>query len=367
MKIREVIEVLEAWAPPGLAYDWDRSGFSLGDPDADVQTVLVALTVTEDARKRAAAAKAQLIVSHHPLIWQPLKTLRMDDPQVRLCRGLLEDNIACYAAHTNLDVAPRGVSHILATQLGLQDCAPLFAGEQAEQVKLVTFVPEAHLEAVRGAVCTAGAGIIGDYTFCSYSSPGQGTFVPGDAADPFLGQKGALNVEDERRLEVLVLRARIERVVAALRRAHPYEEPAYDVVPLLTTDSTAGLGARGVLEAPMTLEAFAQVVLDTLALTHLRVVGAAHRTIRSVAVMGGAGGSSVRRVPRDVDAFVTGDVGYHDALEAATRGLAVIDAGHSGTEKGVVDALAGYLKRHCAQLTTETYIEPDVFRALVGK
>ena len=365
MRVAEVVAALESWAPPHLAYEWDTSGLSVGDPKAPVERVLVALTVTRETFRRALDAKAQLVVSHHPLIFNPIAALRTDNPHVRLCLDLASAGIACYAAHTNLDVAPRGVSHILARTLGLEPQGPLFAGEQGAQVKLVTFVPESHLESVRSAVCDAGAGIIGEYTYCTYSGPGQGTFVPGQGTDPFLGEKGELNVEDERRFETVVLRARLEGVLKALRKAHPYDEPAYDVVPLLNTDERIGLGVRARLVDAMPLGEFARYVAERLELGHLRYVGDPVRIVRTVGLMGGSGGGSIARVPRDVDVFVTGDVKYHDALDAEMRGLAVIDAGHSGTEKCVVGALAEYLHTTCTGIVVSTYVEDDVFQPIV--
>lgn len=366
MKIADVMAALEAWAPPKLAYEWDRSGLSVGEPNAAVNRVLVALTVTRDTFDHARDADADLIVSHHPLLFKPLAALRTDHAQVRLCLDLVDAGIACYAAHTNLDVAPRGVSHILAGALGLDPVGPLFPGEQGDQMKLVTFVPESHLDRVRAAICDAGAGIIGDYTYCTFSGPGQGTFIPGQGADPFLGEKGELNVENERRLETVLLRARLSRVLAALRAAHPYEEPAYDVVPLANNDERIGLGVRSTLQAAVSLHEFAQHVAKALRVSHVRYVGDGARTIRTVGVMGGSGGGSIGRVPRDVDVFVTGDVKYHDALDAAERGLAVIDAGHAGTEKCVIPALAHYLAERCPGLPVATYEEPDVFRLVTN-
>lgn len=365
MKVCDVVSALERWAPSHLAYDWDKSGLSIGEPGATVDGVLVALTVTRETFRRAVDAKVQMIVSHHPILFEPIKALRTDHPLVRLCLDLAVAGIACYSAHTNLDVAPRGVSHILARQLGLEPVGPLFAGEQGEQVKLVTFVPETHLDSVRTAICDAGAGIIGDYTYCTYSGLGQGTFLPGAGTDPFLGRKGELNVEDERRIESVVLRARLDGVLDALRRAHPYEEPAYDVIPLLNKDSGIGLGARARLPEPTTLRAFAAEVMERLGVTHVRVVGDPASSVRNVGILGGSGANSLGRLPRNMDVFITGDVKYHDALDAATRGLAVIDAGHSGTEKWVVPALAEYLRRECAGIAVSTYVEEDVFWPVV--
>ncbi|MDZ4860649.1 MAG: Nif3-like dinuclear metal center hexameric protein, partial [Candidatus Hydrogenedentes bacterium] len=232
MTVQDVCNVMDALAPPALAYSWDRCGLHTGEPDMEVRGVLVALTVTREAFDAARRARAQLIVSHHPLIWEPLKTLRADDPHTRLCLDIAEAGIACFAAHTNLDVVPGGVNTAIAERLKLRNVSPLLPAPQASQLKLVTFVPDTHLAAVRDAVCRAGAGVIGEYSFCSFSAPGIGTFLPGEKSDPFSGRKQVINEEHERRFEILVPRARTAKVLDALRDAHPYDEPAYDLVVL---------------------------------------------------------------------------------------------------------------------------------------
>jgi len=361
------MDAMDAWAPPGLAYDWDRAGLSIGDPDAAVLRVLVCLTVCREAFDQARKKRAQLIVSHHPLIWKPLKHLRADHPHARLCLDIARAGIAAFSAHTNLDVVPGGVSHVLAERLGLRRVRPLKSAPQAAQVKLVTFVPESHLRQVRDAVCGAGAGVIGDYTHCSFSAPGTGTFLPGDKANPFSGKKRRVNEEPEMRFEVLAPKARLEDVLRALRAAHPYEEVAYDAVMLENRDPAVGLGARGELERPMKLDDFAGFVRQVLGLAHVRVAGKASRRVREVAVLGGAGGGEIEAVPPDVDVYVTGDVNYHQVCAAAARDLAVIDAGHAGTEACIVPAIAAYLRGRFPKLRIETWREPERFRAIVPR
>jgi dinuclear metal center YbgI/SA1388 family protein len=277
---------------------------------------------------------------------------------------LAADGIACYGAHTNLDVAPGGVNDVLAERLGLVEPRVLFPAREAEQVKLVTFVPAEHVAAVREGVCEAGAGVIGDYTHCTFSSEGVGTFLPGDGTNPFSGRKGAVNEEPERKMEVLVPKARLGRVLRALFKAHPYEEVAYDVVPLANRDETVGLGRRGRLPEEMPLGRFAEHVCKRLATPHVRVVGDADRAVSTVAVLGGAGGGQLARVPAGVDVTVTGDVGYHDAAAAIERGQAVIDAGHAATEKWVVPALVTYLQGQLPEVVFTAYDEPEVFQAV---
>ena len=364
MTVQEVCDIVEQLAPSGLAYSWDRCGLHTGDPDDEVRCVLVALTVTREAFNAARRARAQMIVAHHPLIWEPKKTLRADDPHTKLCLDIAEAGIACYGAHTNLDVVPGGVNTAIADRLKLRDTSPLLPVDQAQQVKLVTFVPATHLAQVRDAVCKAGAGAIGDYTHCSFSAPGTGTFLPNEKSDPFSGKRFVVNEEPELRFEVLVTKARLAPVIAALKAVHPYEEVAYDLVVLENYDASIGLGVKGHLDRGMTLGVFSRFVRKALGARFVRVAGSLDTRVHSVGVLGGSGGGEIAKMPSSLDVLVTGDVDYHDALAAQDRGLAVIDAGHAAAEKWVVPALAAYLKPRLKKVRVATYLEPELFRVI---
>lgn len=182
--VQDICNTMETWAPQHLAYDWDKPGLTIGDPQQNVSRISVMLSVTPETVAAALKAKADLIISHHPVIWEPLAHLRETDAHTRMCLQLVRSGIACYAAHTNLDMAPGGVNDILAKTLGLVHCKPLFprhnqATTPSRSLKVVTFIPPSHHNAVRNAVCQAGAGSIGNYTHCTFSSPGTGTFLPG--------------------------------------------------------------------------------------------------------------------------------------------------------------------------------------------
>lgn len=364
MKVRDVMAAMERLAPASLAYSWDNPGLAIGDPDASISRVLVALSVTPDALRKAQELKAQMIVAHHPPIWTPLTSLRTDNPQAKMCLEIAEAGIAAFSAHTNLDVVPGGVNHLLASRLELKHVAPLISVDHARRAKVITFVPQANLTAVREAVCAAGAGMIGEYTHCSFSAPGTGTYRPSEAANPHKGTKQCLNEEPELRFETMVPKSLLGNVIEALLSSHPYEEVAYDVVQLENNDPSISLGLRGEIELPLTLHTFAARTRKALGVSHVRYNGAPNRKVQHVGVIGGAGGSSVEQLPPDIDVFVTGDVKYHDALTAELRELAVIDAGHHGTEKWIVPELAGYLKRTLKGLRVSSYMEPETFRVV---
>jgi len=341
IRVEDVCGVMDRWASPDWAASWDRIGLQVGRPDQPVEGVGVCLTVTAEVFRIAKTRNINLLVSHHPLIWDPLRSLRMDAPAERLAVQLAAGGVSVFAAHTNLDVAPGGVNAALAARLGLERTTPLFPCEQAKRVKLVTFVPESHLQALREAVCGAGAGVIGDYTHCSFSGGGVGTFLPGEDSAPFSGAVGRVNEEPERRFEVVVRKAQLAGVLAALFSTHPYEEPAYDVYPLEGGDQEIGLGAVGNLAGPEEAATFFDRVKRVLDAPSARaVVPDAAGRVRRVAVLGGSGGGEVSRIPEDVDAYVTGDLGYHDAMTARDRNLLVVDAGHHATEAPVLEVIA---------------------------
>lgn len=364
--IKQVCQAMERWAPSGLAYDWDRVGLQIGDPNASVSTVLTCLTVTEEVVRRAEKVGAELIVAHHPILFRPLKSLRSDDPHTRLCLRLVAAGVGVFVAHTNLDVVPGGVNALLADTLGLKGVTPLVPVPTSGQVKLVTFVPEGDLDTVRQALSDAGAGQIGDYDGCSFTTSGTGTFRPGKDSNPVAGRKGVLNHEAELRLEMLVPEVLLSAAVSALRGAHPYEEPAYDVLVLKNRDGRYGLGARGMLEKPLSLGDFAQKVRSDLKLSHVRMVGTPTRKVQRVAVCGGAGGGEIGHLPKDIDVYVTGDLKYHEADSAREQGLALIDAGHVGTERGIAPHMARYLRKALSGIAVKPIVEGEIFQVVTG-
>jgi len=365
-RVCDVCAALDRFAPAGLAFDWDRIGLKVGHPDWPVRHLIVALTVTPAVIELAVQCGAEMIVSHHPVIWEPLSDLRADNARASVALELASKKIACASAHTNLDIVAGGVNDVLADLFGLVNRLPLLSVPQSVQVKLVTFVPESHLAAVRDAVCEAGAGVIGNYAHCSFSAAGIGTFLPNESATPFSGTRGQVNEEAERRFEVLVSKARLAVVMEALRRVHPYEEPACDVVCLENRDPKVGIGVRGELTEPVALRVFAERVRASLSLSHVRVLGNTAKEVRTVGVLGGSGGKEIAAVPDDVEVYVTGDVGYHDALNADQRGLAVIDAGHAGTERCVVPVLARCLQERFPGVRITVAEESELFGIVAG-
>lgn len=346
--IRDVAQALEAWAPPGSAQSYDNVGLQVGDATRSVECAVLALDMTPAVLEEAQEHGATLIITHHPLLFRPLKRVTADSFVSSLALRLAEAGIALYSVHTNLDAAPGGVSFALAEHLGLEDVAFL-DGFDETLVKLVTFVPHDHFDAVRAALAEAGAGRIGDYEACAFATMGSGFFRPGEGANPFIGQAGGeLEQVEEVRLEAEVARWDLGRVVAAMQAAHPYEEVAYDVYPVQQKNTRAGLGAVGTLPAPELLSAFLNRVADRLDAGSLRYAGDPEATVERVAVCGGAGSDFTgKALSAGADAYVTSDVTYHQFFDVLdTDGhpqMALVDAGHYETEALTERLLQTYL------------------------
>jgi dinuclear metal center YbgI/SA1388 family protein len=335
--IQDLSRALEAWAPPGSAQDYDNAGLQVGDASREVSSAVLALDCTPAVVEEAAELGAELILTHHPLIFRGLSSVTADDYVSGLALRLAEQGVGLYSIHTNLDAAPGGVSFALADRLGLVDVGFLDGAEDT-MMKLITFVPNDEFERVRTALADAGAGRIGDYEACAFTTDGTGYFRPGDATDPYVGEAGgSLQTVSERKIEVEVAQWDLSSVVSALKEAHPYEEVAYDVFPMKKKNTRAGLGALGRLDDPEPLSDFLQRVAARLDAGSLRYAGNPDATVERVAVCGGAGSDFTRTaLASGADAYVTADVTYHEFFDVLNPDghpqMALVDPGHYETE-----------------------------------
>lgn len=335
-RLADVVDLLHDWYPPSTAESWDAVGLVSGDPDAPVSKVMFAVDPTEAVAAEAVAWGADLLVVHHPLFLKPVHGFAATTAKGRTLHTLASGGCALLTAHTNADQAVGGVSEALAVALGLRDQRPLVPAPAAPLDKVTTYVPTAQAEAVRRALAAAGAGSIGDYDSCSFSTPGEGRFRPLAGAEPTIGEVGRPEVVAEERVEAVLPRSARASVVAALLAAHPYEEPAHDVVELADPGLTGtGTGRVGDVDA-MTLEEFAQRVASALPRTAggVRVAGDSTRTVRRVALVGGAGDFLLDSMARsDADVYVTSDLRHHPASEFLEKdGPALIDVAHWAAE-----------------------------------
>ncbi len=336
------LRVLDEWYPPSTAEDWDNVGLQLGAPSWPADRVLLALDPTVGVVGEAADKGCGLLITHHPLLFRPLSRIDLERPTGRAIASALAARVGVIACHTNADVASPGVSDALADALDLDVAGILDETGGADRVKLVTFVPADATTKVLDAIAGAGGGVIGEYSHCSFRVRGTGTFLPSGRARPAVGEPGALNEVEEDRLEVQVPRDRLGYVVEAMIDAHPYEEVAYDVYPL-TGGGGVGLGRLAAPREALTAAELAERCRERLG-APARLAGDPVRHVQTVALCGGSGASLIPAALRaKADAYVTGDVKHHQALDSVAAGLTVIDAGHHATELPFVSHLAGRL------------------------
>jgi dinuclear metal center YbgI/SA1388 family protein len=332
MKTGDILRYLDRQIPPALQEGYDNSGLQAGNPDDEAVAALVTIDVTEDVVDEAFKHGCNIIISHHPVIFSPLKRVSTGTTAERIVMSALRKGITIYSAHTSLDSVHGGVSFRMAGKLGLKDVEVL-SPVRDKLVKLVTFLPHDHLERVRDALFSAGAGHIGNYDRCGFHAEGSGSFRGSEETSPFVGEKGEMHSEPEARFETILPSFLTGQVVKALLTVHPYEEPAFDLYPLLNEWKGAGLGCVGTLEPEMDERSFLELCKKIFSPCCLRHTSLKGSSVKRVALCGGAGFQLFRdAMAAGADAFVTGDVKYHQFAEAAGR-LLLVDAGHYETEK----------------------------------
>ena len=350
--VADVAAFLDRFAPPATAAEWDNVGLLVGDPTDPADRVMTCLTVTPNVVAEAVADGVNLIVSHHPVLFRGAKKLTAGTPDGRLLLPLVRNKVAAYSPHTAFDNCPGGINDGLAARLGLSGVKPLRPRDERGWCKFVVFTPEGDLERVSDAVFAAGAGTIGQYEQCSYRTTGTGTFFGTETANPAVGQRGRREHVSEYRFEVIVPDARVSSVVAAMRAAHSYEMPAFDVYPLKPFPGLGGDGRVGELPAPVPLRDLAVTVKGVLSAAAVGVVGDPGRSVSRVAVACGAAGEFLPDAIRvGADVFLTGEMRFHDCLTAEAAGVGVLLPGHHATERPGVEDLAARLVREFPSTT----------------
>lgn len=356
MNIRSVINAIEEFAPRALQESYDNAGMQAGDAANDCTGVLLTLDVTEASVDEAAERGCNLIISHHPLLFKGVKSISPTTSTGRILMNAIRRDIAIYSAHTNLDNARFGVSARMAQKLGLSDIRTL-QPQQDCLVKIVVFAPKAYAKAVKAAMADAGAGAIGDYDQCSYTLEGIGSFRPKAGARPFVGETGKVQEEQESRIEVIVRKHRSNDIVKAMLAVHPYEEPAYDILPLGNHDPYAGSGAIGNI-TPTRADSFLLRLKETFGCASLRYCGNPQTVIRRVALCGGSGAFlTADAIAAGADIFVSGDFKYHDFTTYAGS-IMIADIGHYESEQCAKEILEGVIRRKCPELPI-LYAETD--------
>ena len=347
----EIIKQIETFAPKHLAEQWDNVGLTVGDKNKQVKKVLVALDVIPPVIEEAIHIGADLIVTHHPMIlFQKVKNIQADTSLGKKIYDLIKNDISAYCAHTNLDIAFGGTNDVLAKLAGLENIEILEQTDAEELKKIVVYVPKEHQQTLRKAMCDAGAGFIGNYSNCTFSSEGVGTFLPLEGTKPYLGKQGVLEQAQEVRLETIVPNSLLRTVLEAMKKAHPYEEPAYDIYTVEQKGKRYGIGRIGTLKESMTFEQYSIFLKKQLALDSIRIVGERNKNIKTVALCTGSGVEFMEQAHKmGADAYLTGDIKFHEAQRAIEMGLCVADVTHYASEVIVVPILKQFLEQKSKQ------------------
>ncbi len=360
MRIKDVITYLEELAPPSLQEPYDNARLIVGDQNNNCKGVLTCLDSTEEVVDEAIEKGCNLIVAHHPIVFSGLKSITGKGYIEKTIIKAIKNDIAIYAIHTNLDNVKHGVNGVWANALGLEN-QKILAPKPGLLSKLIVFVPEEAKEKVMQAVFSAGGGEIAAYAECSFSTSGVGTFKPSAEANPYSGQAGERSTEKELKLEVLVPNYAIHSCISAARAAHPYEEMAYDVIPLSNTHQEIGAGMVGDLAAPMDAKEWLSLLKEKMGAGVVRYTHLCKDTIQRVAICGGSGSFLLKDAIRSgADVFVTADFKYHQFFDAEGR-IIIADIGHYESEQLTINYLADRLKEKFttfAVLLTEVNTNP---------
>ena len=356
MKCKEIIKYLDDWAPPGIAWDRDNVGLQVGSPEAEIQKILICLELTPEILKESLEKSCNLIITHHPFLFKGLKKINLaSDKTSQLLASLIKNDINLISYHTNLDFTKSGVSFQLAEQLQLNSVKFLTPLE-AKQSKIVVFVPTESAESVSEAVFAVGEGIIGEYSECSFSSEGIGTFKGSESSNPQKGTKGILERVNEQRLEFICSNWNISKVINAIKAFHPYEEPAIDVYPLSNNTTNSGVGAIGLLKTPMQQEDFFAYIASRLKIKNFRFMRSNQKLIHRVAVCGGSASECIPdAIAQKADAFITADIKYHSFHDAHNL-ICLVDAGHYETEVAILPEIARRLKENFSSIADDIFV-----------
>ncbi len=332
MKIHEIISRLEEFAPLSLQEDYDNSGLIIGNMENEVSSILCTVDVTADVIEEAIKLGADLIISHHPVIFKGIKKLTGQTYTELIVIKAIKNNISIYALHTNIDNSIMGVNAVICKKLGLLNCKVLLPLKDY-LYKLATYVPETHADQVRKALFEAGAGNIGNYDNCSYNISGKGTFRGNENTKPFVGKIGETHFENEIRIEVIVAKHQLNRVIQSLLQTHPYEEVAYDVFPLKNDYTQAGSGMIGIAEQPLKANELLEKLKNLFFIPVVRYSGNQDRLIKKIAVCGGSGSFLIdKAIKEEADAFITSDIKYHQFFDTENL-ILLCDIGHFESEQ----------------------------------
>ena len=354
MKVKDLAAAIEKIVPLKLAQDWDNVGLLIGNPQANVKHILLTIDITGDVVAEAKRLKTDLIISYHPVIWDGLKNITTDGPS-DIVYNLIKAGISVFSIHTAFDAATGGVNDGLAEIIGIQDAEPIgdyVDNPIGDKYKLIVFVPIKAAAKVSNAVFAAGAGAIGNYRNCGFGAEGTGTFLPLKGAKPAVGKKGKLEKVREIRFETIVPAEKLDGVIEAMKKAHPYEMPAFDVFKLYNTASKFGLGRIGKVVPPVKIKQIINSIKKHTGARAAGIIGDEKRLVKKAAVCAGSCGNIINSViAAKADCYVTGELKHHHALAAQEAGLTCICLSHTVSERFILKKFAKQLQKQINQVT----------------
>jgi dinuclear metal center YbgI/SA1388 family protein len=349
MILKELVLCLDKIFNRSLALDWDKTGLQIGNLESDIKKILVTLDITSDVADEAINTNSNLILTHHPLIFNSLNTILSSRTVEKKVLALVENRIAVYCAHTNYDLMAGGLNDLVASDLGLVD-TEIIEGQYEQWYKFVIFVPGEAAEEVRKVICQYGGGKWQNYSCCTFSVEGKGTFMPQEGSKPYTGKSGYINYVDEVRIECIVNERDLSSLIDAVVKAHPYEEVAYDVYKVENKFKEIGIGRLGKLEKPQTFKNFAGKIkqglgIDGFEWLYKEDIKVDDKKINKVAIVCGSANSLTNSLADiDCDLVLVGEIGYHNALQIIESGKILIAAGHSSSEALAVTGMSGKLE-----------------------
>lgn len=332
-RLKEIIEVLEDFAPKYLAESWDNVGLMVGKVDSDVQKVLCALDLNHEVIDEAIHLGVTCIITHHPFLFKPIRCIDLETAQGQIIEKLIKHQISVYAMHTNYDIAEGGLNDYLANQLGLKNIQVLDKTYEEKLYKGIIYVPSSHLDEVRKVIIKSMTCNIGNYTGCTFSTKGEGTFIPLEGSAPYIGGTGCLEKVNENQLSFMGTYKEVEQIIESVKKVHPYEEVAADIYLLENMKKVYGIGRYGELETGMSMSDFIEKVKIFFKIEHVRVTDVRERIIKRVAICSGSGSAYIKCAGAVADVYLTGDLKFHEGQLARSLGLTVVDIGHYASEQ----------------------------------
>lgn len=361
MKLRNLIDKIESKYPTNLAYSWDNVGLLVGEYEKEVKKILVTLEANEKVVDEAIQKGVDLIITHHPFIFSKINRVNSGDLKGRLILKLIKNDISLYSMHTNFDIAKDGLNDYFMEIMGFENCEILEETTSEKLYKLAVYVPNTHVQIIRDVLGKNNAGFIGNYSHCTLNTAGIGTFKPEEGTNPYTGTIGKIEETHEVKVETVVPKSILNKVIKEMIKAHPYEEVAYDVYELQNEGEKQGLGRIATLDNEITLEELANKIKDTLDMDKIRLVGDLKSKIKKVALCTGAGSDLVKLSKRKgAQVLITGDMKYHEAQDALDMNMNVIDCGHFDTEDIFKDVMKRFIDgfEEFETIKSEVYLNP---------